>query len=125
MSKQLRYKFSAIELLLKWFSTILPLGSEVEHQPAWVLRRSSKSFPKVDISLAQTLWTQTPHGRCSTVGWTVLLDRSTAAICATDIRPRNDSGGSARCPRDRRPVLLVSRLSANAESSSALDSWMP
>src|SRR5580700_10078886 len=40
-----------------------------------VLRRSIKLFPKVDICLAQTLWTQTPHGRCSTVGWTVLHDR--------------------------------------------------
>jgi hypothetical protein len=32
------------------------------------------------------LWTQTPHGRCSTVGWIVLLDRSTAAIGATNMR---------------------------------------
>ena len=40
---------------------------------------------------AQNLWTQTRHWRSSTVDWTVVQDRSTAA---TDIRPRNDSGGT-------------------------------
>jgi hypothetical protein len=29
-------------------------------------------LPNVDIFLAQTLWTQTPPGRCSSLGWEVL-----------------------------------------------------
>ena len=67
-------------------SSLLPLGLEVEHSTDLVLRRSIRLFPNVDVFLAQAVWTQTPPGRSSTVGWTVLLDRSTAAIGATNMR---------------------------------------
>ena len=62
-------------LFLPWGSEnrygFRPIGFEVETTNL-VLRRSIRLFPNVDIFLAQTLWTQTPPGRSSTVGWTVL-----------------------------------------------------
>jgi hypothetical protein len=45
---------------------------EVEHQPTWSRGAQSNHFQKVDIRLAQILWTGSPLGGSSTVGWTVL-----------------------------------------------------
>jgi hypothetical protein len=48
----------------------LPIGFELEHQPTRPRGRPSKSFPSVTIASPRILWTHTPQGRCSNVGWT-------------------------------------------------------